>query len=55
MIWFGLYLMISAYLLGRHESGKGKADKIDLLIILFWLPVAIAFLSSLLAKKVLGD
>lgn len=55
MTWMWLYLLVSAYLLGREEEKNSKQKLMDYLIILLWLPAIATYLSSLLAKKVLGD
>ncbi|HBE9080240.1 hypothetical protein [Serratia fonticola] len=55
MILIYAHLMLSFYILGRWEERFDKLGWKDHIIIWLWLPVIVAFLSSLLAKKVLGD
>lgn len=53
MIILTLYLMISAYLLGKMEDGPHSMATI--LICLLWLPAGLFYLSARLALNTFDD
>lgn len=55
MIFIYWHIALSFYLLGRAEGRGEELKTIDHMIIWLWLPVIVAFLSIILAKKVFGD
>ncbi|KFB89674.1 hypothetical protein CR62_16530 [Serratia grimesii] len=50
------YIFVSGYIVGFYErENYGGATWLDWLYAALWLPFIISYLSSALAKKVIGD